>query len=130
MANIVTFFEYCTSPELRDIFEDDIKELLLGTSKTNREPVFNRLISSILSPLTRDVNLINFRFLLLDILQWRIYQIVSATAVYWFKDPTITHNVIDPDIGRAVAWIRYLATSARIHKAETDYQVQKRPVLF
>jgi hypothetical protein len=155
MANIVTFFEMCMDPLARKIFEDDIQELLLGANKSNKEilqckrknsrdlplllmplryePIFHRLTNAILSlssPTESLTEQTDFRLILLDILQWEIYQIFSSASTYMLRDSTIVNNVVEPDIGRAAAWTRYLSTGAYAHRRETELGPEGRPVLF
>jgi hypothetical protein len=90
--------------------------------------VFRRLIIPTLTPSTTEPS--NFRYLLLDILQWEIYQLVSSQSPYMLNEATIAHNVLEPDLGRAAVWIKILSGQAWAHSRQTKFNPDSRPVLF
>jgi hypothetical protein len=84
-----------------------------------------------MSTLMKDASPKDFRFLLLHMLQWQIYQIIVGGADHWFKNAMILNNVINPDCARAVAWTSNFSVAAQEHKKDMDQQrIGKRPVLF
>jgi hypothetical protein len=139
MANLTFFFEsIAESPELQEVFEDDIKELLFWRKKKidkvqseNKKPlaidqtqaVFTRLIDAMLIWNERkDPN--NFRLGLIYILQNIIFQKINNLALTEFGD-TIANNIVQADMGRVWAWTKLYAG-----RVEKDDEESNRPVLF
>jgi mannose/cellobiose epimerase-like protein (N-acyl-D-glucosamine 2-epimerase family) len=139
MANLTFFFEsIAESPELQEVFEDDIKELLFWRKKKidkvqseNKKPltidqtqaVFTRLLDAMLIWNERkDPN--NFRLALIYILQNIIFQKINNLALTEFGD-TIANNIVQADMGRAWAWTKLYA-----RRVEKDDEESNRPVLF
>jgi hypothetical protein len=148
MANLVVFFEYAANKELREIFDKDIQALFFGVSKTNAKAkntdVFFRFIHAALvwsiekeKEEKRDKNiykykeraLTDFRFLLFDILQREIWDMMVGVIPYKFNDEGLFHNVIMPDMGRAVAWVSLLSREVRARRT-IKFDIDRRPVLF
>lgn len=139
MANLTFFFEsIAESPELQEVIEDDIKELLFWRKKKidkvqseNKKPlaidqtqaVFTRLIDAMLIWNERkDPN--NFRLGLIYILHNIIFQKINNLALTEFGD-TIANNIVQADMGRAWAWTKLYAG-----RVEKDDEESNRPVLF
>ena len=91
-----------------------LKILVLGLSKS-RNP---------------DIKSIDFRFILLDILQREIWEMIKNTAPDKFKDDVLFYNNIVPDMGRAVGWTSYLSREAQAESTKIEFKPNKRPVLF
>jgi hypothetical protein len=158
MANLVVFLEYAANPELREIFEKDIQALFFGVSKKtiddkidakktdkdkaaadtdnanelyrfiNDRNVFYRFISAILA-LSKETELTDFRFILSDILQKEILDMIGSISLRKFNDDSLFHNVIMPDMARAAAWSSSLSRDARAHSVKMKLS-NSRPVLF
>ena len=71
----------------------------------------------------------NFRFILSDILQKQILDVITSAFPYKFNDDSLFHNVIMPDMARAAAWSSYLSREAEAYSATIKLS-NSRPVLF
>jgi len=148
MANVVKFLEYSQEDELREVFEDDIKDLFFGKShlkQGNPSPIFQRFLqastswkpqrgerrrSSVLNrtPLHQTVKLIDFRLGLLDYL----YYVLGLTAIfnapkYVFDDKNYV-SIVKQDFARLGVWIRLLTKNADVQ--DFDNNTVARPALF
>src|SRR5215217_7927190 len=112
MANLTFFFEYIAeNSEFQEVFEDNLKELLFGSKKSDNtrsvnkslfvnksQPIFARLIEAALAWNERkDPN--NFRLALIYILQNIIFQKINNFALTEFGD-AFANNVVQIDMGR------------------------------
>jgi hypothetical protein len=101
MVNLVVFLEYASSIELRAKFEKDIQSLFFGVSKKTNANVFYRFIRAVLSMDKQGTGLTDFRFVLFDILQREIWEMIRDVTPYKYNDDTLFHNVILPDMDKA-----------------------------
>jgi hypothetical protein len=101
MVNLVVFLEYASSIELRAKFEKDIQSLFFGVSKKTNANVFYRFIRAVLSMDKQGTGLPDFIFVLFDILQREIWEMIRDVTPYKYNDDTLFHNVILPDMGKA-----------------------------
>lgn len=120
MANVIFFFR-CTSRYtlLREIFEDDIKDLLGVRGKSSKDSdyglIFSDLVRSILLPglgFLRHEEICDkdFRLRLNQILQETVSAKVDLSLNEVFKNPA-AQRVVAEDFNRAWAWVRTLAES-------------------
>jgi hypothetical protein len=116
MANLVFFFYYVSRyPELREVFDDDIKELLgvrRDTTKFDYGFIFNALIKSILliGPYnTAETHVKDFRLRLIQILQEAIWAKADLALPNVFKKNPSAQRVVSDDFHRVWAWARMLA---------------------
>jgi hypothetical protein len=122
MANLVVFFEaLATNSEVRELFEDDIKELfgyIREPRDENKEDensynvrlyIIRRLIDSLLTwDVEKDPD--NFRLDLISGLQQIIfYQFTSITRnIIDQKRQTIVSKTVESDMRRALSWTEFL----------------------
>lgn len=145
MANLIVFFEYLVKyPELRDGFEDDIKELFgyikgpwYETDKFKEEPgktygITTRLINSLLTwDWEKDPN--NFRLNIIADLQKILSRQITSLA---FQDLNLSvsqvNSIVNSDMARAEAWTKlYASRYTKSKEAEIDRtEVPHRPVSF
>ena len=115
-----------------------LKQLFLGASKLpNRDTatVFERFIIAALHPsLKKDErkdndmpSLTDFRFILLEMIQRQISNMIFQVIPEKFNTPAVLNNVVSHDMGKAIAWISLLAAEA--HTA-MHFNKNNRPVLF
>jgi hypothetical protein len=142
MANLTFFLEYIAEnpKELQEVFEDDLKELLLGKNKQKQEDktqsehkkprfidqtqsVFARLIDAALEWNEQEYPN-NFRQKLIHILQNTIFQKINDLALKEYDD-AFANNIVQIDMGRAWYWTRLYARNTEKEKEDPD-----RPVLF
>jgi hypothetical protein len=132
MANLTKFFEYAADPRLRRIFDKDMQALFFGENQKDREheSVFYRFIRAILS---YDENMLtkegegDFRFVLYEIIQREIWELLKGMGRHKLKDDLLLQNVLIPDMGRAVSWTSFFAAKAR---GNISFDKDRRPVLF
>lgn len=107
MANLLIFFKYMSDKnELRDLFEEDIKELF--DIKYN---VIGKFLDALLAwDMDKDPN--NFRLDLIKEIQQTIFDKVAISITNNIIDkekPTIIGQTIDNDMRRALSWTELLA---------------------
>jgi hypothetical protein len=115
MANLLFFFYYVSRyPELREVFDDDIEELL-GIRRDNTKHtygfIFTALIQSILLiglNNTAETHVKDFRLRLIQILQESIWAKVDLALHTIFKNPSAQQAVAN-DFNRVWGWTRMLA---------------------
>jgi hypothetical protein len=145
MANIVKFLEYSQEENLRDVFEEDIKELFFGKSwlkNGHPYPVFMRFLLAAVGwkpenegkdkgnmmRLDRTAKLTDFRLALLR----DLYKVIELVAVlsgphYVFDDDSYA-NVVIQDFVRLGIWIKLLTRNADI--GDFDVTTVRRRALF
>jgi hypothetical protein len=134
MANLIVFFENLSeNQELRELFEDDVKELLgfKGQDAKYEDNIITRLIQSILKWNTNnDPN--NFRLELISSIQnILVNKIRSLSLMDNNLGDSMTNGIVSPDVGRALLWARNF--SARyVYSSKKDDQSKepKRPIKF
>lgn len=136
MANIVVFFEALEKhPEIRESFENDIKELF-GFMKGNKDnqSIYNnniwmRFVNSVLTwDEENDKN--NFRLELISELQQIIVNRVTSLSIVKLGEYA-TVNLVQNDIIRAMVWTKMLASSYLDTEWERDQKTKpSRPVNF
>ena len=109
MANLVVFFEYLSKhQELRELFEDDVKELLgfKGQDAKYEDNIITRLLQSIIKwDSNNDPN--NFRLELISSIQNVLFNKIIFLSLMDNKlGDSMTNGIIGPDVGRAVLWAR------------------------
>jgi hypothetical protein len=152
MANVVVFFQFASHPLLRAEFDKDLQALLFGVQKSTMNileddkevsgskylslytlihdrNVFSRLITGILA-LSEETEMTDFRYILCDILQREMWDLIRRVFPMKFKDKDLFHKVIMPDMARASAWISFLSLDAQAASAKTKFNAGSRPVLF
>ncbi|MFZ0897098.1 MAG: hypothetical protein WAZ77_21570 [Candidatus Nitrosopolaris sp.] len=149
MANLVIFFQYASNPLLKAEFDKDLQALLFGVNKSTMNTleevsgakylslyslihdrnVFARLITGILA-LSTETEITDFRYILCDILQREMWDLIRRVFPIKFKDTDLFHKVIIPDMARASAWISFLSLDAQAASAKTKFNPGSRPVLF
>ena len=136
MANLIVFFDNLAQyPELRNIYEEDIKELLgfIGqNSKKYEDNIVTRLLQSIL---TWDTNRepINFRLELMSSIQNVIYhKILNLTLMDENLGESVTNTIVNPDVGRALIWCRMFSAKYRQSDKKREDQAREpnRPINF
>ena len=134
MANLVLFFKYLEDhPELREIYEEDVKELLgfIGKNAKYEDNIITRLLQSILKwDSNNDPN--NFRLELISSIQNVLFNKIIFLSLMDNKlGDSMTNGIIGPDIGRAVLWARNFS-SRYVYSSKKDDQTEepKRPIKF
>ena len=127
MANLVLFFKYLEDhPELREIYEEDVKELLgfIGKNAKYEDNTITRLLQSMLKwNINSDPN--NFRLELISSIQNVIYnKILVLTLMEENLGESITNTIVNPDVGRALIWSRMF--SARYKNSEKKKEDQTK----
>jgi hypothetical protein len=122
MANIIFFFRsVSTYPQLKEVFENDIKDLL-GVRRENPQPnnygfIFSALVQSVLLTeldllyLREEMPGEDFSLRLNQILQENVRARVNLALTKVLKDPAVQRIVAD-DFNRALGWTSMLAESA------------------
>jgi len=150
MANLIVFFEYLTKyPQLRELFEDDVKELfgyVRGDQKKfqERPAIIRRFISAVFnswplikkdpkdpnSEYVQDPN--NFRLDVIGDLQTELMNIITGLAREDFGGTFGVNEIVNTDMGRAVTWAKlYAQRYTKSKEAEEDYKTKpSRPVSF
>jgi hypothetical protein len=115
MADLVYFFYYVSRyPELREVFDGDIEELLgvrRDITKFDYGFIFTALIQSILLiglNNTAETHVKDFRLRLIQILQESIWAKVDLALPTTFKNPSAQQAVAN-DFNRVWGWTRMLA---------------------
>lgn len=140
MANLTVFLELTFARDLYKDFEfdEELKQLFLGASKLpNRDTatVFERFIIAALQPtLNKEErkdddmpSLTDFRFILLEMIQRQICNMIVGVIPQKFNTPDLLNNVVSHDLGRGIAWTSMLATEAQ---TAIHFNRDNRPVLF
>jgi hypothetical protein len=127
MANLVLFFKCLEDhPELREIYEEDVKELLgfIGKNAKYEDNIITRLLVSILQwNINMDPN--NFRLELISSIQNVMYnKILALTLMDENLGDSITNTIVNPDVGRALIWSRMF--SARYKNSEKKKEDQAK----
>jgi hypothetical protein len=121
MANLMFFFDCIAKyPNLEELFEDDIEDLL-GVRRTNQEQIYGyilaNLLYSILFVQKKQNNNADFRLLLPTVLQQIVRNKARQFLTEVFKIQTASQAVSD-DFDRALAWSEMLAHSTNIENKE------------
>ena len=136
MANLIVFFDNLAEhPELRDIYEEDVKELLgfIGqNAKKYEDNILTRLLQSILR---WDTNRepINFRLELMLSIQNVLYnKILNLTLMDENLGDSVTNTIVNPDVGRALIWCRMFSARYRNSEKKREDQAREpnRPINF
>ena len=131
MANLILFFQYMAeNEELREIFEDDIRELF-GYVSADQGKVMTGLIESILTwDMDKDPN--NFRLGLMYEIQLIIRSQIFGLADREFSKPELigARSIIDTHMNQAVAWtgLYYSRYDNSDQGKEDKNQLPKRPI--
>jgi hypothetical protein len=126
MANLILFFDNLAKhPELRYVYEEDLKELLgfIGqNAKKYEDNIVTRLLRSILTWNTnRDP--INFRLELMSSIQNVLFhEIINLTLMDENLGESITNTIVNPDVGRALIWCRMFSAKYRQSNKKKDDQ--------
>lgn len=135
MANLVVFFKYMAEdPQVREVFEEDLKELLgfIGKNTKYEDNIITKLLKSILEwDINREPN--NFRFELISSIQNIIYhKLTYLTLMDKNLGDSITNTIVSPDVGRALVWSRMFSARYKNsdNKKEDQTKEPKRPVNF
>lgn len=128
MVTLAKFFKYLAdNPELKNIYEEDIKELLgfIGKNAKYEDNLISRLLQSILDwDINNKPN--DFRLELISSIQNVIYhKILNLTLMDENLGDSITNTIVNPDVGRALVWSRMF--SARYTNAEKKKDQAKEP---
>jgi hypothetical protein len=134
LANLVIFFDYLEkNPELRKLFEGDVKELLgfIGQYAKYEDNIITRLLQSILKWDTNsDPN--NFRLELISSIQNVLYyKITDLTLTDKNLGDSITSGIVGPDVGRALLFAR-MFSSRYVYSLKKKDQAKEpnRPINF
>jgi hypothetical protein len=127
MANLVAFFKYMAeNPKVRDVFEEDLKELLgfIGKNTKYEDNIITKLLQSILKwDINREPN--NFRLELISSIQNVLRdKILYLTLMDENLGDSVTNTIVNPDVGRALIWCRMF--SARYRNSEKKREDQAR----
>jgi hypothetical protein len=136
MANLIIFFDNLSEhPELRDVYEEDVKELLgfIGqNAKKYEDNTVTRLLQSILTWDTiREP--INFRLELMSSIQNVLYhKITYLTLMDKSLGDSVTNTIVSPDVGRALIWCRMFSAKYRQSEKKIEDQAREpnRPINF
>ena len=136
MANLVVFFKYMAEDsKVRDIFEEDLKELLgfIGqNAKKYEDNIITKLLQSILEwDTNREPN--NFRLELVSSIQNVIYhKLTYLTLMDKNLGDSITNTIVSPDVGRALVWSRMFSAKYRQSDKKKEDQTREpnRPMNF
>ncbi len=135
MANVVVFLEYCNNPLLRNVFDKDIEELLLGIPKRyydkrinnytryEDETVIARFLAAILAWKSRKYPN-TFTLKLFPIIQRAITSRILAIAKEKLGDRMLKSVVIKEFAG-AAALAEFIGKDIEIKK-----DMPSRPVIF
>lgn len=132
MANLIVFIErVSSSPELRKVFDKDMKELFFAVSskdsKNYQRPIFRRFMEAILG--APDLEIDDYKFILAEIAQRALVYKMQGVAHRRFDSDTIVNNLINPDLARAAIWFQLLANEARKQNSD-GFNPTNRPVSF
>lgn len=136
MANLLFFFEAIDeNPELREVFESDIKELLgvrrLDPNIGNYGTVFKRLVGSIISA-GKGFEPTDFRVKLMHelhkVIEYKMRGMLDS--IFWTEssdksvgaDESQISNWVGQDMGRAVSWTGVMASKIN-DEYDKEYQV-------
>ncbi len=115
MANVLAFFEYVSkNPDLQELFDDDIKELLLG-HKDSGPIIFRRLLEAILTWHTPDARKSTYKSS--RDLNFRAELFHTMLLVAFHRVPSVlkselplqvVNTILINDLARAWAWTEIL----------------------
>lgn len=136
MANLLYFFYYVSRyPELREVFDNDIEELLgirRDSTKFEYGFIFNTLIQSILliGPYnTAETHVKDFRLRLIQILQEAIWAKADLALPNIFRKNPSAQRVVGDDFHRVWAWTTMLAEQVE-QQAEKQIGKLHRTISF
>jgi hypothetical protein len=129
MVNLIIFFKYLEEHKnLRNVFEEDVKELLgfIGKNAKYEDNIITRLLQSILKWDIRDPrDSNNFRLELISSIQNVIYnKMLDLTSMDKNLGDSITTTIVNPDFGRALIWSRMF--SAKYSQSDQKKKDQAR----
>jgi hypothetical protein len=142
MANLTIFLEYIAkNEELWEVFDDDLRELFIGKpmKRKNKDGsvidedkeksdliVFQRFIQSAITwNWKKKKNANNFRLVLINCLEYILFQYLTSIVLYSLPNSAIISKKITEDLTNTLQWSELLARSV-----DTDVQDASRPVLF
>ncbi len=136
MANLIILFDNLAEhPELRNIYEEDVKELLgfIGqNAKKYEDNIVTRLLQSILTWNTNREP-INFRLELMSSIQNVIFhKLIDLSLMDENLGESVTNMIVNPDVGRALIWCRMFSAKYRQSENKKEDQTRKpnRPINF
>lgn len=136
MANLIILFDNLAEhPELRNIYEEDVKELLgfIGqNAKKYEDNIVTRLLESILTWNTNREP-INFRLELMSSIQNVIFhKLIDLSLMDENLGESVTNMIVNPDVGRALIWCRMFSAKYRQSENKKEDQTRKpnRPINF
>jgi hypothetical protein len=129
MANLIVFFDNLAKhPELRYVYEEDLKELL-GFIGQNAEKYEDNIVTRLLqSILTWDTNRepINFRLELIASIQNVLYhKLYYLTLMDKNLGDSMTNTIVSPDVGRALTWSRMFSSKYRQSNKKKEDQARE-----
>ena len=139
MANLTVFLEYAlVSPYLHKTFDRNIRELFFAKSKIDKQidksTIFERFIDACCWSMTVSEEgggtrtpLPGYRFILMEMMMLKIWQMIPAIGEYKFKTHEFLNNVLYADFGRAVSWMIEFAHEPH---GRLDFNEKRRPALF
>jgi hypothetical protein len=134
MANLVVFFEsLAQNQKLRELFEEDVKELLgfKGQDAKYEDNIITRLLKSILKwDSNTDPN--NFRLELISSIQNVLFNKIIPLSLMDNKlGDSMTNGIVGPDVGRALLFAR-MFSSRYVYSLKTKDQAKEpnRPINF
>lgn len=127
MANLVLFFDYLSKyPALRDLFEDDVKELFgfIGPNAKYEDNIIRRLLISILT-WDSENNPNNYRTELMSSIQYVLYSKIHTLSLFDRNlGESMANGMINPDFNKVLVWCRFF--SSRYNgKLKKDEQSEK-----
>ena len=134
MANLIVFFDNLAEhSELREIYEEDVKELLVfkGQDAKYEDNIITRLLQSILKwDSNNDPN--NFRLELISSIQNVLFhKIISISLMDNKIGDSMTNGIVGPDVGRALLWARNLSSRYGYSSKKDDQTEEpRRPIKF
>ncbi|HSF50702.1 MAG TPA: hypothetical protein VLA74_08095 [Nitrososphaeraceae archaeon] len=136
MANLIVFFDNLAEhPELRDVYEEDVKELL-GFSGQNAKEYEDNIVTRLLQSILKwDTNMDpnNFRLELISSIQNVLYnKILYLTVMDENLGDSVTNTIVNPDVGRALIWCRMFSARYRNSEKKREDQAREpnRPINF
>lgn len=123
MTNLVSFFDYLAKyQELRDLFEDDVKELLgfIGPNAKYEDNIMSRMLQSIFT-WDRKNDRDNFRTELISSIQNVLCSKIISFSIEDEKSSqlSMTNGIVIPDVGRSLLY-------ARMFSSKYSYELKKQ----